>query len=267
MRWQAAPEPSAVALAPAAGSAAPFVEVQEAQSSDAHDLAGPIDRPDQGRSASAHHPSVRIVSVLADVPVDPVVGREAARVLAISARALASGACVVLHVTAPTANMAASTIARELAATACFLPGCKSLLLGLNRGNPTLELPVGTELPDLSESYRSTSTIQVMEIGTLYGSFHAANVMTGFGVHPSLTHQSRGSLGGLCDVLRHAYNLIILDCPPVPSLDGFLPITAGVPQVLLVVKSGVTRTAEAVHARVLIERMGGQLVGAVMSSS
>ena len=106
-----------------------------------------------------------------------------------------------------------------------------------------------------------------MEIGTLYGSFHAANVMTGFGVHPSLTHQSRGSLGGLCDVLRHAYNLIILDCPPVPSLDGFLPITAGVPQVLLVVKSGVTRTAEAVHARVLIERMGGQLVGAVMSSS
>ena len=256
MRWQAAPEPSAVALAPAAGSAAPFVEVQEAQSSDAHDLAGPIDRPDQGRSASAHHPSVRIVSVLADVPVDPVVGREAARVLAISARALASGACVVLHVPA-----------RELAATACFLPGCKSLLLGLNRGNPTLELPVGTELPDLSESYRSTSTIQVMEIGTLYGSFHAANVLTGFGVHPSLTHQSRGSLGGLCDVLRHAYNLIILDCPPVPSLDGFLPITAGVPQVLLVVKSGVTRTAEAVHARVLIERMGGQLVGAVMSSS
>ena len=258
---------SAVVLAPAAGAATLLDGTQGVQSSKARDLSSPIDRPDQERLAPAPHASVQIVDTLSDVPVDPVVGREAARVLAIFARALTSGACVVLHVTAPAANMAASTVARELAATACFLPGCKSLLLGLNRGNPTLELPVGTELPDLSTSYRSTSMVQVMEIGTLYGSFHAANVMTGFGVHPSLAHQPRGSLGGLCDVLRSAYNLIILDCPPVPSLDGFLPITAGAPQVVLVVLSGVTRTAEAVHARVLIERMGGQLVGAVMNSA
>ena len=75
---QVDPELSALSLAPATGAAAPLGG-EEVQSSNARDLSSPIDRSGQERLGFTPHASVQIMSALADVPVDPVVGREAAQ--------------------------------------------------------------------------------------------------------------------------------------------------------------------------------------------
>ncbi len=245
------------------------------QPSESPGLTGDVTRPghriqqfSKSREVATPQSPIRLAGTLTGLATSRAIGREVAQVLAVLAPALASGICVALHVTAPNAGVGVSTVARELAATACYLPIRRPLLLGTKTGRPAFELPIGTELPDLIASYRSQAVIEVMEVRAAYGLFHAANFITGFGEQSaSLDHASSRPLRGLWADLQGAYDLIVLDCPPVPSLTGFLPIAHGEPQVLLVVAAGATRASEAVRARVQVERMGGRLVGAVMNRS
>lgn len=243
------------------------------QSSEHSSLAGGVNRPghrishfSESREVAAPQTPIRLAGTVIGFPISREIGRKVVQVLAVLAPALASGIGVSLHVTAPGAGVGVSTIARELVATACYLPIRRPLLLRTRTGGPGFELPVGTELPDLIASYRSQDVIEVMEVKTAYGFFHAANFIAGIG-EPSASpdHTSSRPLAGLWAALQDSYDLIVLDCPPVPCLTGFLPVAHGEPQVLLVVAEGTTRATEAIRARIQIERMGGRLIGAVMN--
>ena len=208
---------------------------------------------------------VQVAGTLTGLPVSSTIGREVARMLGVLAPTIATGAGVVLHVTSAVPSAGVSTVARELAATANILPACRPLLLSAKPGDAALEPGLGTALPDLLAAYRAKGTIAVMDVQTVRSSFHAAHVVT----EPRTTLLDPESavrpIGDLWAGLHRTYNLIVVDCMPIPGLLGFLPITNRPPQVVLVVTAGVTRAGAAVRARVLIERMGGQLVGAVMN--
>ena len=227
----------------------------------ADDLGGP--RAESRRASSRREPPVTVAGTRAGLAMAPEIGREVACVLAALAPTLASGVCAAVHVTAPGPGNGVSTVARTLAAIAGYLPGCRPLLLSMQVSAPNPD-PAGVGLPDIIAEYRSHGVVKVVDITAGRQAFHAASLITGYGGQAPSDASAR-PIAGLWSALQHAYDLIILDCPPVPALTGFLPIAHGPPQVLLVVSLGATRAAEAVRSRVLVERMGGQLLGAVMN--
>ena len=208
---------------------------------------------------------VQIAGTLTGLPVSSTIGREVARMLGVLAPTIATGAGVVLHVTSAVSGAGVSTVARELAATANILPACRPLLLSAKPGDAAADSGLGTALPDLLAAYRAKGVVEVMDVQTVRSSFHAAHVVTEPGTTLLDPELAVRPVGDLWAGLHRTYNLIVVDCLPISGLLGFLPITNRPPQVLLVVTAGVTRAAAAVRARVLIERMGGQLVGAVMN--
>ena len=208
---------------------------------------------------------VQVARTLTGLPVSSTIGREVARMLGVLAPTIAGGAGVVLHVTSAASGAGVSTVARELAATANILPACRPLLVSAKPGNAAVEPGLGTALPDLLAAYRAKGVIAVMDVQTVRSSFHATHVVTEPGTILLDPEAAVRPVGELWAGLHRAYNLIIVDCLPVPDLLGFLPITNRPAQVVLVVTAGATRAGAAVRARVLIERMGGQLVGAVMN--
>ena len=221
-------------------------------------------RPSNHATPGQTHAPTLLAGTRNGMPISLDIGREVARVLAALAPTLAGGVCAAVHVTTPAAGNGVSTVAHTLAAIAGYLPSCRPLLLSMQTSAADAGPDAESGLPDLIGSYRSQGVIEVMNITALRNAFHAARLITGHGGQMPSDAPSR-PIAGLWSALQHAYDLIILDCPPVPAMTGFLPIAHGAPQVLLVLTPGATRASEAVRSRVLIERMGGQLLGAVMN--
>lgn len=225
---------------------------------------------DPRREQAAQHGLISVVGTYKDLPAVPVLGNESARTLGAFAPAMANGACVALHVAATGAGADVSAVAWELAVAASRLPACKSLFLETRKpdakeGRLASGSRAGAELPNLGNAYRTSGKAEVAEISTQFGSFHAAALAADPALCPA--DAPRCSLTGLYESLQRSYDLILIDCPPVPDLTELLRVVPGTPWVLLVVAAGRTRATEAVRARVLVERMGGQLVGAVMSQA
>lgn len=214
-------------------------------------------------TTSQQPPPVHVARTITGLPATPAIAHEIARALGAFAPMLAAGAPIALHVTAASAGAGVSTVARELAAAASRLPGCKPLLLDTKRDGPALGLLPEDGLPDLLATFESSGRVEVADIRTESGSFHAATLAAARSLATGVPHDP--PFAGLHAALRHAYHLTILDCHPVSGLTGFLPVVPGAAQVLLVIAAGRTRAGDAVRARILVERLGGELVGAVMN--
>ena len=191
-------------------------------------------------------------------PRHPRWGHQVAPILARLLHAADRGA-VVVHVTATNRGDGATTVARLMAATAARLPWCRTLLLDAHEEAETrLASPAGP-LPGLLEAFASRNTIEVAVAEVGNAQFHAA------AMPPAPYWAARAEIKGLRQLLLPAYNLIVVDCPPVLEAPYFPPLAEKPAQAVLVVRARRTRISQARRAKDEIEGVGGQLFGVVMT--
>lgn len=206
-------------------------------------------------------------------------GRELRPLLGRVRNAIARGAGTVLHLTSATRGEGVSTVARELACAAASMPSCRVLLLDCNLGEDDQGLALGGALPGVVGSYLSHGQIEVAAIAVNGATFHAAAfdgtsidfiACQADDVPPAATEaggtrNAARTTAELYRVLTAAYNLIVVDCPPVAEAPYFLPLSQETPDVLLVVQAEETRIPVVMRARDEIPALGGRLVGVVMN--
>jgi Mrp family chromosome partitioning ATPase len=177
---------------------------------------------------------------------------------------IAQTAGAMLHITSATGGEGVSTVARELAYAAASVPWCKPLLLDRNPGKNDQSEALGIPLPDLIDSYTKRGRMEIASVQVEGVSFHAAKLLA-----DSVSDVTRAGPSNLAadlhDVLRTAYNLIIIDCAPTLEYPFFLPFTRAVPDVIMVIRAESTRNSVAARAKEEIERLGGRLVGVIMN--
>jgi Mrp family chromosome partitioning ATPase len=93
--------------------------------------------------------------------------------------------------------------------------------------------------------------------------FHATALRPSFG-SGALSDAGR-SLAELYQGLRRAYDLVIVDCPPILESPYLVRIAQESAQVILVVQAEKTRIPSALRARDEIALAGAQLVGVVLN--
>ncbi len=206
--------------------------------------------------------------------------------------ALARGLGTVLHLTSPTAGEGVSTVARELACAAAGIPFCRPLLLDFNYGEGGQSAVLGGALPGVVSGYMAKGTVEVAAVAAGSSVFHAAefdmesfdaftfNAVADAGGRMSLltnegsTNEGSADEGaperprtiaGLYASLCGAYNLIVVDCPPVEESPYFVPLAHDMPDVILVVRAERTRISVVIRAKDEIPALGGRLAGVVMN--
>ncbi|HWX47222.1 MAG TPA: hypothetical protein VNZ61_04135 [Roseomonas sp.] len=177
--------------------------------------------------------------------------------------AMAEGGSPVLHVTAAERGAGASTTARELAFAASSGQFFRVLLIDCNIGEDDQSSAFGLELPDLVGSCLSRGHAEVAAIASGGSSFHAAKLSPDF--DPSGSRQAARIVPNLYETLRSAYELIVVDCPPVLEVPYFVRIAQEAPEVILVMQTGKTRIYSALRAKAEIMQAGGRLAGVVMN--
>jgi Mrp family chromosome partitioning ATPase len=165
----------------------------------------------------------------------------------------------VLHVTAASGGEGVSTVARELVYAASRMQWCKALLLDGNAGDSDQSHALGGPIPDIVTGYAEHGDIEVTSIESEGTAFHAArwpaNVSSnGMAVIPVLSR-----------LLRAAYDLIVVDCPPILAYPHLPPVSAGMHQVLLVVRSETSSARLVQRARQEIDTLRGNIWGAVLT--
>ena len=180
--------------------------------------------------------------------------------VALRLRSLMTGnAAAVLHVTAAAGGEGVSTVARELVHAAARMQWCKVLLLDGNPGGNDQSRALRAPLPDIVMGYAERSAIQVLAVESDGCEFHAAlwpsNVsVTGISVVPVLGR-----------LLHAAYDLIVLDCPPILTHPHLPAISDRASQVLLVIRSEESSVESVRRAKQEIEVLHGSVWGAVLT--
>ena len=177
--------------------------------------------------------------------------------------AMADGGGAILHITAAEKGDGASTTARELAFAASSGQFFRVLLIDCNVGDDDQGSAFGQELPDLVGSCLSRGHAEVAAVSVGGTSFHAAKLSPDF--DPSGSRQAARIVPNLYETLRSAYELIVVDCPPVTEVPYFVRIAQEAPEVILVVQTGKTRMYSALRAKAEIMQAGGRLAGVVMN--
>jgi protein-tyrosine kinase len=176
---------------------------------------------------------------------------------------MADGGSPILHVTAAQPGDGASTTARELAFAASSVQFFRTLLIDCNIGEDDQSSAFGHELPDIVGSCLSRGHAEVAAIVAGGSTFHAARLSPDF--DPSGSREAARIIPNLYEMLRSAYELIVVDCPPVLEVPYFIRIAQETPEVLLVMQTGKTRIYSALRAKAEIMQAGGRLAGVVMN--
>ena len=179
---------------------------------------------------------------------------------AVRACTLMSGnAAAVLHVTAAARGQGVSTAARELIHAASRMQWCRTLLLDGNPGGNDQSGALGGHLPDIITGYAERGTIEVMAVESDGNEFHAA------------MWPSNGPTAGMAMVpvlgrlLQAAYDLIVMDCPPIVAYPRLPAISDKTRQVLLVVRSEGASARLVQRAKAEIEALQGTVWGAILT--
>jgi len=172
----------------------------------------------------------------------------------------------IILVTSAVGGEGKTTTAAYLAATLAMHAGRKILAVDLDMRRPNLHnLFEVDRRPGLGNVLEGTSDLQDVIRPT---SLEGLNLLLAgeSKIHPSLLLDSP-RLGETLDRLRPAYDLIILDSPPlvpVPDTAGLVPLSDGV---LLVVMAGKTPLPHLTQARELCLGMGGKILGIVVGNA
>lgn len=206
----------------------------------------------------------------------PVLGRQMAPLLGRVRTTIARDAVAVLHITSAVRGEGVSTVARELVKAAASVPSCRPLLLDCNPGDADQSEALGGDLPRAAWAYMAAGRAEVAEVAAGSAAFHAAEfdavATEAFpllpaergddGASPDLARTMDGLYRSLCA----AFNLIVVDCPPLREVPYFVPIAPGTPEVVLVVRAERTRIPTVLRAKDAIPELGGRLLGVAMNS-
>ena len=172
---------------------------------------------------------------------------------------MSGNAAAVLHVTAAARGQGVSTAARELIHAASRMQWCRTLLLDGNPGGNDQSGALGGHLPDIITGYAERGTIEVMAVESDGNEFHAA------------MWPSNGPTAGMAMVpvlgrlLQAAYDLIVMDCPPIVAYPRLPAISDKTRQVLLVVRSEGASARLVQRAKAEIEALHGTIWGAILT--
>jgi Mrp family chromosome partitioning ATPase len=172
---------------------------------------------------------------------------------------MSGNAAAVLHVTAAARGQGVSMAARELIHAASRMQWCKTLLLDGNPGGNDQSRALGGQLPDIVTGYAERGTIEVMAVESGGNEFHAAMwpsnaPAAGMAVVPVLGR-----------LLQAAYDLIVMDCPPIVVYPHLPAISNRTPQVLLVIRSEGASARLVQRAKAEIEALQGTIWGAILT--
>jgi Mrp family chromosome partitioning ATPase len=188
---------------------------------------------------------------------------------------IARDAVAVLHITSSVKGEGVSTVSRELVKAAASLPACKPLLLDCNPGDDGQCAAMGDDLPRVVESYMASGKAEVAEIAAGQARFHAAEFGAAAsqsvaffpdGLDGEAQSEPYRPMERLYQSLCAGFNLIVVDCPPVREVPYFVPIAAGTPEVILVVRAEQTRIPTVLRAKDAVPQLGGRLIGVAMNS-
>jgi len=177
--------------------------------------------------------------------------------------AIAKGSGVVVHLTSAERGDGVSTIAREIAVAAAAIPFCRVLLLTCRELDDNRAGAFGPPLPDLVSSYLRRGEAEVASIAVGSSIFHASALSPSF--EPRGDTDTSGTLDELYAGLRRAYDLLIVDCPPILEAPYFVRVAQETPEVLLVVEAEKTRIPAVIRAKDEIALAGGRLVGVLLN--
>lgn len=248
-----------------------------------HPVRGGLDGSDTGLRPAGLAPPLVVRTLRVDAGASRL--REELRPLMGKLRnAMVRGVGTVLHLTSAVPGEGVSTIAREIVCAASGIPHCRPLLLDFNGGAGGQGAVLGGALPGVVESYMSRGLVEVAAVSARGGTFHAAefdatsfDAFTPGGAHADADADAGASgqgpreaegpktlvqlYGGLC----RAYNLVVVDCPPVQDAPYFVPLSHDTPDVILVVRAEKTRIPVVLRAKDEIPALGGRLVGVIMN--
>jgi Mrp family chromosome partitioning ATPase len=177
--------------------------------------------------------------------------------------AMAKGGGVVVHLTSAERGDGVSTIAREFAVAAAAIPFCRVLLLSCLDLDDSRAGAFGPPLPDLVSSYLLRGEGEVASIAVGNSIFHASALSPSF--EPRGGADCSRTVEELYAGLRSAYDLLIVDCPPILHAPYFVRVAQETPEVLLVVEAEKTRIPAVIRAKDEIALAGGRLVGVVLN--
>src|SRR5579872_5738185 len=148
---------------------------------------------------------------------------EIARLLGRMQREIIEGAGVAIYVTSSaSASEGVSIVAQAMIGAAARLPWCKALLLDANPVSASRNTALSGTLPDLVDGFAARGMLEVAAMETEYGTFHAANLSRQISACGILI------LPMLQRLLGFAYNIIVVDCPPILE-QPYLPLISTQP--------------------------------------
>jgi Mrp family chromosome partitioning ATPase len=189
--------------------------------------------------------------------------RELSPLLGRLRNAIAKGGGVVVHLTAAERGDGVSTLAREFAVAAAAIPFCRVLLLSCIELDDDRVGAFGPPLPDLVSSYLQRGEAEVASIAVGSSIFHASALSPSF--EPRGGAERSRTLDELYEGLRRAYDLLIVDCPPILEAPYLVRVAQEAPEVLLVVEAEKTRIPAVIRAKDEIALAGGRLVGVLLN--
>jgi len=161
---------------------------------------------------------------------------------------------IVVQFVAAHAGAGTSTLARGFAAAAAAECGRPVLLLSCDDGcGPApLARALRAGLP-LAEATRAVP-----------GSAHLRRAALGPAAHP-LQGMTAAEVGSLLDALRRECGVTVIDSPAASAAPDSLALSRFCDGTLLVVQAEATPGSDVAALKAEIERMGGQVIGAVMN--
>lgn len=169
---------------------------------------------------------------------------------------------LVVHVTSAGPGEGATTLARDVAASASVTGWCKVALID---AHPIAPRPLGAGAaarPGLIE-YIERGEEPILRTARL----GATQVDFGTLSTAGQTVSQIESVRGLYATLRKTYTLIVVDCPPVFSGQQTLLLAPAANETILVLEAERTPIAEVTRAREVLEQRGASILGVVMNKS
>jgi non-specific protein-tyrosine kinase len=163
-----------------------------------------------------------------------------------------------------------TTVAAHLAIT-MGLSRKRVLIIDADLRAPSLHEVFGLSpdfgFADILENTKAEEVIQTVDLDPeAVGEPRLLSVITSGRVRPNL-HKMFGAehVKRTLERLGDSFDVIIIDTPPVLAVSDALPLMRLMDGVLLVLKTGESRERDAVAAKTVVTRSGGQLLGVVMN--
>ena len=209
-------------------------------------------------------PIVVVQGVRRPDPANFAFRREISALLGRIRHGLTPASSAIIHVTSARSGEGVSTVARELAHAAAMMPWCRPLLLDRNAGSGDQGHWFGVELPDLFGDHGRSGCLTVVGIEAAGATFHAAKISADVILDggASLAAGRRVNPG---DVMQAAYNLVVVDCPPVLASSHFLLLVRNKAETLFVVRAGHTRLSAMIEAKNELASIGCPLSGVILN--